>query len=94
MWHKRHRSVDAEAPPGKRLRDNVVDLYAIGSIPGERAQSLLEDAGAFAAEMGRPEMQDLRAHQGSGSSKNVDRDLRVRLLKRSRLEEGVSGRSP
>ena len=86
MWHKRHRSVDNEAPAGKRLRDNLVDLYASGDIPGERAQSLLEDAGAFASEMGRPEMQDLRAHEGAGSSKNVDRDLRVRLLKRSRFE--------
>ena len=88
MWHKRQRSVDAEAPPGKRLRDNVVELYASGGIPGGRAQSILEDAGAFAAEMGRHEMQDLRAHKGPGSSKNVDRDLRVKLLKRSRFQQG------
>ena len=94
MWHKRQRSVDAEAPPGKRLRDNVVDLYASGGIPGGRAQSILEDAGAFAAEMGRHEMQDLRAHKGPGSSKNVDRDLRVKLLKRSRCEVRVQQGSP
>ena len=83
MWHKRHRAQDADAPAGKRLRDNLVDLYASGGIPGERAQSLLEDAGAFADELGAADMQDLRAHGGPGSSKNVDRDLRTRLLKRS-----------
>ena len=84
MWHKRHRPQDAEAPPGKRLRDNLVDLYSSGSIPGDRAQSLLNDAGAFAAEAGRPDLQELRGAPGQGSSKNVDRDLRARLLKRSR----------
>ena len=63
MWHKRHRPEDAEAPAGKRLRDNLADLYAGGQIPGERAQSLLEDAGAFAEQCGRHELQDVRAHR-------------------------------
>ena len=83
MWHKRHRDVDEGAPAGKRLRDNLVDLYGSGQVPGERAQSLLEDAGAFAREVGRPDMQDLRRHRSPGSVGNVARDLRQRLLKRS-----------
>ena len=83
MWHKRHRSRDSDAPAGKRLRDNLVDLYASGSIPGDRAQSLLDDAGAFADELGHHEMQDLRAPTGQGSVKNRDRDLRAKLLRRS-----------
>ena len=84
MWHKRHREVDEEAPAGKILRDNLVDLYGSGAFPGNRTQSLLDDAGAFATEVGRPDMQELRAHKSCGSVRNVARDLRVRLLKRSR----------
>ena len=83
MWHKRHREEDAEAPAGKRLRDNLTDLFSSGAVGGERAQSLLEDAGAFAREVGRPDMQDLRAHRSAGSSRNVARDLGTRLLRRS-----------
>ena len=83
MWHKRHRPQDGAAPAGKRLRDNLVDLYAGGEIPGDRAQSLLEDAGAFAEECGRHELQDLRAHRFPGSARNINRDLRRRILSRS-----------
>ena len=83
MWHKRHREEDAAAPAGKRLRDNLTDLFNSGAVGGERAQSLLEDAGAFAREVGRPDMQDLRAHRSTGSSRNIARDLRTRLLRRS-----------
>ena len=61
MWHKKHRPTDPEAPPGKRrLRDNLVDLYASGEVAGERAQSLLDDAGDFARSLGSDELQDLR----------------------------------
>ena len=84
MWHKKHRQQDAEAPPGKRLRDNLVDLYASGEVAGDRAQSLLDDAGDFARAMGSDELQDLRGSRSAGSEKNKDRDLRRRLLKRSR----------
>ena len=83
MWHKRHRSQDPDAPPGKRLRDNLANLYASGEVAGERAQSLLEDAGAFAQQCGRHELQDLRANRSAGSSKNINRDLRRRLLRNS-----------
>ena len=83
MWHKRHRPTDEQAPAGKRLRDNLVDFYAGGQVPGDRAQSLLEDAGAFAEECGRHELQDVRAHRFPGSARNINRDLRRRLLKKS-----------
>ena len=81
MWHKRHRDRDPLAPPGKRLRDNLADLYASGEVAGDRVQALMDDAGEFADSMGSHELQDLRA---SGDSKNKDRDLRRRLLRRSR----------
>ena len=84
MHHKRHRPQDPEDSGAKRLRENLVDLYGAGIVSGERAQSLLEDAGSFAQAVGHAEFQDLRAHTSPGSVKNIDRDLRVRLLKRSR----------
>ena len=62
MFHKRHREQDPEALAAKRLRDNLIDLYGSGTVTGERAQSLLEDAGAFAQEVGHDDFQDLRAH--------------------------------
>ena len=71
MWHKKHRQQDAEAPPGKRLRDDPVDLYASGKVAGDRAQSLL-DAGDFARAMGSNELQDLRGRRSAGSEKNKD----------------------
>ena len=84
MWQKKHRIEDPEAPPGKRLRDNLVDLYASGDIPGDRAQSLLQDAGDFARSLGSDEFADLRGSQAAGALRNQERDLRRRLLKRSK----------
>ena len=83
MWHKKHRLTDPQAPPGKRLRDNLTDLYASGEIAGDRAQSLFDDTGDFARELNSDELQDLRGKRTAGSSRNQDRDLRRRLLKRS-----------
>ena len=80
MWHKRQRSTDPEAPGGKRLRDNILDLYGSGEVPADRTQALLDDASAFAMEAGRSDFQDLKS-KGSGS--NVARDLRAKLLKHS-----------
>ena len=82
MWHKRHRQDDPLAPPGKRLRDNIADLYSSGEAAGDRAQSQLDDAGQFADSMGSHELQDLRTARAEG--KNKDRDLRRQLLGRSR----------
>ena len=81
MWHKRHRERDPLAPPGKRLRENLADLYSSGEVAGDRAQSLMDDAGEFADSLGSHEFQDLRS---SGGGKNADRDLRRKLLRRSR----------
>ena len=83
MWHKRHRQQDTEAPPGKRLRDNIAELFSSGAVPGDRAQSLLDDASAFAREVHRPDMQELRGRTSPGSVRNKARDLRTRLLQRS-----------
>ena len=83
MWHKKHRPQDPQAPPGKRLRDNLVDLYASGEVSGDRAQSLFDDAADFSRAMGSDEFQELRGGAGPGSAKNKERDLRRKLLKRS-----------
>ena len=83
MWHKRHRSQDDAAPAGKRLRDNIADLYSSGDVAGDRAQSLFRDAGEFARGLGSHEMQDLRGSASTGAAKNANRDLQRRLLKRS-----------
>ena len=84
MWHKKHRQVDPEDPPAKRLRDNLIDLYASGEVPGDRAQSVLNDAGEFACELGSGDLQELRGSIAAGSGKNQERDLRRNLLRRSR----------
>ena len=60
-----------------------MDLYASGEIAGDRAQSLLDDAGDYARAMGSDDFQDLAGARGTGSEKNKDRDLRRRLLRRS-----------
>ena len=70
MWHKRHRQDDPLAPPGKRLRDNIADLYSSGEVAGDRAQSLLDDAGQFADSMGSHELQDLRTARAEGKNKD------------------------
>ena len=84
MWRKKHREEDPEAPPGKRLRDNIVDLYGSGDIPGERAQAVLQDASDFARSLGSDEFGDLRGRQAPGAFRNQARDLRRRLLRKSR----------
>ena len=62
----------------------MVDLFASGDVPGDRAASLLDDAGAFARSMGSHEMQDVRATGFAGGAKNAARDLRRKLMKGSK----------
>ena len=83
MWHKKHRQDDPQAFSGKRLKENLTDLYASGEIAGERAQSLFDDAGDFARSLGSSDMQSLRGKRTAGSSKNKDRDPHRCLLKQS-----------
>ena len=52
------RARDANAPPAKRLRDRLVDLYGTGAVPADAVQGLLDDAGAYADEGGRDDFQD------------------------------------
>ena len=83
MWQKRQRAQDPEAPAAKRLKDNIIDLYGTGDVSAERAQDLLEDAGAFGEEVGRDDFQNVRRRNAPGSARNIARDLRKRLLKKS-----------
>ena len=43
---KRKRAVERDGSPGSRLRGNIVDLYATGTISADRCSSLLGDAAA------------------------------------------------
>ena len=83
MWQKNKRARDEDAPPGQRLRHNILDLYGSGEVSAERTQELLEDAGEYAAEAGRDDFQDLRRRQSAGNERNIARDLRAKLLKHS-----------
>ena len=51
--------------------------------PQGQLGGLLEDAGAFAEECGRHELQDLRASKSPGAVRNISRDMRRRMLRRS-----------
>ena len=84
MWHKRQRDSDPEAPPGRRLRANLVDLFASGDVAGDRTQSILSDAADFAQSLGSSDMADVKGSAYAGGSKNVARDLRRKLLRNSR----------
>ena len=76
MWHKRHRARDSDAPPAKRLRDGIVDLYVSGgSIWGEGTR-LSRRCMCLC-----PPIEDVRASTGAGSSENTDKDLRTKLLR-------------
>ena len=92
MWHKKHRDHDPDAPPGKRLRENLTDLYSSGEVPGERAQSLLDDAGDFARSMGSDELQDLRGKRTAGSSKKQGPRSSSPTFKKEPLALTVYGR--
>ena len=83
MWQKRQRSRDANAPPAKRLRDHLVDLYGTGAVPADTVQELFDDAGAYADEGGRDDFQDLRGSAYEGGQRNAARDLRRKLMRRS-----------
>ena len=83
MWQKRQHNRDEEAPPAKRLKDNIIDLYGSGDVPADRAQELLEDAGALTQSLGSGDLQEMRRRGSAGSDKNVARDLRRKLLKGS-----------
>ena len=84
MWQKRQHTRDAEAPPEKRLRQGLTELYGSGTLPADRTQEMFEDLGAYAAQAGRGDFQDLRQSRHEGSGKNAARDLRRKLLKNSK----------
>ena len=82
MYKKRGRAKDENpAPPAKRLRQNIADLYLSNDISASRAQELYEDAVAA----GTAHVNDLaRVGQGGRLFKNLARDLKAKLLKGSR----------
>ena len=45
MFGKKRRFVDDAQSPGRKLRSNLVDLYAEGRVGANRLTSLLNDAG-------------------------------------------------
>ena len=81
MFSKTARPYDASAvPPAKRLRRNLVDLYASNEMSATRAQELVDDA----ADAGVEDCQTLRRRNRATTTnkkKNCARDLGARLLR-------------
>ena len=77
MLHKTQRAYDpSEYPADKRLKMNIIDLYATNTVSAARTQELLNDA----ADAGVRPCRRLRRKQ-RGCEKNVARDLKRKLLK-------------
>jgi hypothetical protein len=76
MFSKRPLPKTEELIASKRLRENLIDLYASNIVSADRAGSLLQDAQAA----GAANVKDLAS---TGSAKNRSRNLRAKLLKRS-----------
>ena len=76
MFSKRPLPKTEELIASKRLRENLIDLYASNIVSADRAGSLLQDALAA----GAANVKDLAS---IGSAKNRSRNLRAKLLKRS-----------
>ena len=81
MFSKTARPYDASAvPSAKRLRRNLVDLYASKELSATRAQELIDDA----ADAGVEDCQSLRRRSRAtttSNKKNCARDLLARLLR-------------
>ena len=75
MFSKKKRMVDETAAPGKKLCQNIIDLYGSGQISAGRAQSLLTDV----AESGVDECSFGRSHLQMASNARA-RDVRQRCL--------------
>ena len=76
MFSKRPLPNTDNLPADKKLRANLVDLFASNIVSGQRAQSLFSDA----ADAGCANVADLKK---AGKGGNSNRDLRRKLLKRS-----------
>ena len=89
MIGKKKRHVDTEAQPGKRLCQNIKDLYGAGILSAGRTQSLLDDAKASGVdECG------FGSSAHSMASNPKPRDVRKRLLKDSQWPELFEAKGP
>ena len=68
MFGKRQRHVPEDASPGKKLKHNIVDLYAKGTISSARCVSLLNDAGAS-------KVAGCQLQHASGKARDLQRGL-------------------
>ena len=58
MFNKRSKGYDAsDMSPSKRLRCNLADLFLSNTLPGDRTQSLFDDAAAASARGGFENLQ-------------------------------------
>ena len=75
MFSKTARPYDASAvPPAKRLRRNLVDLYASNELSATRAQELMDDA----ADVGVEDCQTLR-RRNKATNDEQQEELRERF---------------
>ena len=80
MISKTGRQVQEDAQPHTRLKRNLQDLYGSGQVPGERLQSVLDDVAECEEQGYVSGFTELRS---TGGGKNMARDLRRRMLRRS-----------
>ena len=77
MFNKRSKGYDAsDMSPSKRLRCNLADLFLSNTLPGDRTQSLFDDAAAASARGGFENLQSR-----SDIDKNAHRNVLRKLLK-------------
>ena len=77
MFNKRSKGYDAsDISPSKRLRCNLADLFLSNTIPGDRTQSLFDDAAAASARGGFENLQSR-----NDIDRNAHRNLLRKLLK-------------
>lgn len=81
MQSKRSLPYDPnQLPPGRRLRENIADLFLLNTLPGNRSASIFADA--YVSD--RAEVRDVaRAGARGMQPGNARRDLLRRLVRRS-----------
>ena len=74
MLSKHDRAYNCDVPASKRLKANLVDLYATNAVPANRVQELINDAAAAGAT-------ECKRFSTKRINKNCARDLQRNMLK-------------
>ena len=85
MFHKRAKDhLQPNAPPAKRLRSNLADLFLSNNVSAQRTEEIFEDANlagaAFCSDIGHPDSVAADPEKKK-KNKNAHRDLLRKFLK-------------